>query len=95
MARMKNIDVEIYFSQLRNFFENNPNDLISLIGKNDRDIFYDKLKDLAYTNYEKGDEIQLTNHQLMGVVLEVLDIDRDKPVDKTFFETKFGKVCMN
>jgi len=95
MARMKNIDVEIYFSQLKNFFENNPNDLISLIGKTDRDIFYDKLKHLAYTYYEKGDEIQLTNHQLMGVVLEVLDINRDKPVDKTFFETKLGKVCMN
>lgn len=92
---MKNIDVEIYFSQLKSFFENNPNDLISLIGKTDRGIFYDKLKDLAYDNYEKGDEIQLTNHQLMGVVLEVLDINRDKPVDKTFFETKLGKVCMN
>jgi hypothetical protein len=84
--------------QVINFVDtkpNNPNDLISLIGKNDRGIFYDKLKNLAYTNYEKGDEIELTNHQLMGVVLEVLDIDRDKPVDKTFFETKFGKVCMN
>jgi len=95
MARMKNIDVEIYFSQLHSFFENNPNDLISLIGKSDRGIFYEKLKDLAYTNYENGDDITLTNQQLMGVVLEVLDINREKPVDKTFFETKLGKVCMN
>ena len=81
---MKNIDVEIYFSQLHSFFEKNPNDLISLIGKSDRDIFY-----------ENGDEIQLTNQQLIGVVLEVLDINKDQPVDKTFFETKLGKICMN
>ena len=92
---MKNIDVEIYFSQLHSFFEKNPNDLISLIGKSDRDIFYEKLKDLAYFNYENGDEIQLTNQQLIGVVLEVLDINKGQPVDKTFFETKLGKICMN
>lgn len=92
---MKNIDVEIYFSQLYSFFENNPNDLISLIGKSDRDIFYEKLKDLAYTNYENGDDITLTNQQLMGVVLEVLDINKEKRSNKTFFETKLGKVCMN
>jgi hypothetical protein len=93
---MTNIDVEIYFTQLQGFFENNPNDLISLIGKSDRHLFYEKLKDLAYQNYENGDEIALTNQQLMGVVLEVLDINKSKN-DKTpiFFETKLGKVCMN
>ena len=95
MARMKNIDVEIYFSQLQIFFEKNPNDLISLIGPSDRDIFYEKLKDLAYTNFENGDEIQLTSQQLMGVVLEVLDINKEKKVLKTFFETNLGKICMN
>lgn len=92
---MKNIDVEIYFSQLQSFFEQNPNDLISLIGPSDRGIFYEKLKELAYTNFENGDEIQLTGPQLMGVVLEVLDLDKEKNVLKTFFETKLGKVCMN
>ena len=92
---MKNIDCEIYISQLITFFEKNPNDLISLIGPSDRGIFYEKLKELAYTNFENGDEIQLTGPQLMGVVLEVLDLDKEKKVLKTFFETKLGKVCMN
>ena len=58
-------------------------------------ILYEKLKELAYTNFENGDEIQLTGPQLMGVVLEVLDLDKEKNVLKTFFETKLGKVCMN
>lgn len=93
---MKNIDVEIYFSQLRGFFENNPNDLISLIGETDREVFYEKLRDIAYQNYEKGDDITLTNQQLMGAVMDIISLTKQQEKKlKTFFETKYGKVCMN
>ena len=41
---MKNVDVEVYLTNLINFFEKNPNDLIDLIGELKKTIFYDKLR---------------------------------------------------
>ena len=34
---MKNVDIEIYISNLINFFEKNPNDLLVLIGDLQKD----------------------------------------------------------
>ena len=39
---MKNIDVEIYVSQLISFFENNPNDLMNLIGDSVKENFFNR-----------------------------------------------------
>ena len=44
---MKNVDIEIYISNLINFFEKNPNDLLVLIGDLQKDEFYVKLKKRA------------------------------------------------
>ena len=38
---MNNLDVELYMSQFVTFFENNPNDLLDLIGDSDKELFYD------------------------------------------------------
>ena len=37
---MSNVDIEIYVSQLINFFESNPNDLIDLVGNIQKEEFY-------------------------------------------------------
>ena len=37
---MKNVDIEIYVSQVITFFEKNPNDLMGLIGGLQKDEFY-------------------------------------------------------
>ena len=36
---MKNIDVEIYISQMITFFEKNPKDFIDLVGNIEKEIF--------------------------------------------------------
>lgn len=41
---MSDLEVEIYMSQLINFFENNENDLITLVGKVQKQKFYDFFK---------------------------------------------------
>ena len=51
---MGNIDCEIYISQLITFFENNPNDLMSLIGEVQKEEFYDALREQCETNSKKG-----------------------------------------
>jgi len=37
---MSNIDIEIYFSQFKNFFLDNPTELIKLIGKASERILF-------------------------------------------------------
>ena len=37
---MKNIDCEIYIKQLITFFENNPGDLMELVGDVQKEEFY-------------------------------------------------------
>ena len=51
---MKNIDVEVYISQMITFFENNPNDLMSLIGEVQKEEFYNALREQCETNSKKG-----------------------------------------
>ena len=47
---MKNVDVEIYINQFITFFNNNPNDLIELIGDVLKDDFYDRVKEQSLVN---------------------------------------------
>ena len=68
---MKNVDIEIYISNLINFFEKNPNDLLVLIGDLQKDEFYVKLKKRAISNFEKGQDYVLTKSQIVEVVLEL------------------------
>jgi len=95
---MKNVDVEIYLSQLINFFDKNPNDFIDLIGPENKELFYDMVRKQCYKNVEKGDEISLTRNQLLEIAFSLKNKDRDetiKVIDGVYQNTKFGKICLN
>ena len=61
------VDVEIYMNNLIKFFRENPKDLLNLIPKNKEDEFYIKIKEVAFQNYEKGEEAALTQPQLIDI----------------------------
>ena len=96
---MKNVDVEIYMNQLIGFFENNPNDLMDLIGSLQKDEFYTKLRERVEKNLEEGSDIVLTRDQILNVVLElkVPEILEYKPNDvrSIIYKTKFGDIILN
>jgi hypothetical protein len=96
---MKNIDVEIYLNQLISFFEKNPNDLTELIGTSMKDIFFDKVRDACSENVENGDEVTLTNQQLIDIVLDIKGVKGTKEelevINKIFVKNKFGTFCLN
>jgi hypothetical protein len=97
---MNNLDVEIYISQLISFFENNPNDLIDLIGESDKDEFYDLVRQQCMSNYENGDDVTLTQHQIIGIVVKLKKKDVNDSqmviiVDKVFQSTKYGMIGLN
>jgi hypothetical protein len=93
---MKNVDVDIYVSQLISFFNNNPNDLIDLIGDSLKDAFYEKIKEQCLKNVKDGDEVSLTQKQIIDIVVK---LKKGKNIESKIHsivqETKFGNIFLN
>jgi hypothetical protein len=93
---MKNVDVEVYMSNLINFFEKNPNDLIELIGDLQKDEFYSKLREECEKNLKEGKDIVLTKEQIVNIVVELKIPDmKYNNLDKIIQKTKFGNIILN
>ena len=96
---MKNVDIEVYISNLINFFEKNPNDLLVLIGDLQKYEFYVKLKERAISNFEKGQDYILTKSQIVDVVLElklpIIKKEKKPYIEKIIQRTKFGDIILN
>ena len=96
---MKNVDIEIYVSQVITFFEKNPNDLMGLIGGLQKDEFYLKIRQQCEKNVEEGKEITLTKEQMINIVvdLKIPDIvdKQEVAVNNIVQKTKFGEIFLN
>lgn len=101
---MGNVDIEIYISQLVNFFEKNPNDLMELIGDLQKEEFYEKLRERCQKNYDDGEDITLTRQQIIDVIVELKigdlkSVKEKKEIvinaEKLFEKTTIGYICLN
>jgi len=95
---MKNVDIEIYMNQFINFFENNPNDLIELIGDTLKETFYEKVRMRCIENYEKGSDISLTKDQMVLIVVEIKGYGKQVEIiklSKIIESTKYGDIYLN
>jgi hypothetical protein len=96
---MKNVDVEIYISNLITFFDKNPNDLMELIGKSQKEEFFVKLREKCELNFKEGKDVVLTKEQIIDVVLELkLHIAKGEKITKittAIQKTKFGDIILN
>lgn len=92
------VDVEIYMNTIIKFFRENPNDLLNLIPKTKEKDFYLKIREIATENYKKGEEVNLTQRQLIDACVE-LNRPKEKTIEKSveniFVKTKFGDFCLN
>lgn len=88
---MENIDVEIYIQQLKKFFKDNPTDLNSIIGDLSSDLFYQEVKNQAIINLDRGEELQLTQKQILNIVVKLSRVKKNP----LFLDTKFGQICLN
>ncbi len=90
-----NVDVQIYLSNFKSFFNNNPNDLISLIGNNDKDKFFELVESAVIENYDKGEDLELTKKQLIDVML-ILTKDRvEERVENFILKGPYGDIFLN
>jgi len=95
---MKNVDVEIYLNQLIKFFNENPNDLIDVVGQENKELFYKKIKEQCFKNIENGEEISLTRNQFLEIVANIKKSDKEKIVrifNGVFQRTKYGDISLN
>jgi hypothetical protein len=96
---MKNIDIEIYISQFKSFFEKNPNDLMELLGNDLSEEFFNKVEEQCYTNLKNGVDISVTREQLIKIVVQLKEgVDNPeeiKNIRKLFQKTTLGSICLN
>lgn len=96
---MKNIDIEIYISHFRTFFEKNPNDLMELLGDDLSEKFFKKVEEQCYLNLKNNEDITVTREQLIKIVVQLKEgvdnPDEIKNIRKLFQKTSLGSICLN
>ena len=98
---MKNVDCEIYIKQVISFFENNPNDLMDLIGEVQRDEFYEKIRERCEKNVDEDIDYVLTRQQMIEIVLELKapelkeKLNPKQEVEGYVQKTKWGEIILN
>jgi hypothetical protein len=98
---MKNIDIEIYISQMITFFENNPSDFMDLVGTVQKNEFFQKMKEKSLENVENGEDFILTKKQILDIVLELKapelteKLGSIKKIEQYIMKTKFGDIILN
>jgi hypothetical protein len=90
-----NVDVEIYMSEFVRFFKENPDDLINLIGKAKQEDFFNGVRQLAEKNWEEGNDIQLTQKQMIALIVELNDKTEEIIVKVPMMVTKHGNIFLN
>ena len=95
---MDNVDVQIYLSQVKTFFEQNPDELINLLGKAKPEDFFEGVARLAAENIDNGEDVQLTNKQMIDLIVELNKTKKGLIVREVLtpvMEGKFGKIYLN
>lgn len=95
-----NVDVEIYVSNLKKFFKDNPDQLKILIGEMDSVEFFSRLKEVSENNYETKGEVELTKSQIAEVIAtmfkeNVIEPEIRNHVNNAIQKTSFGNIFLN
>ena len=84
-----------HLSYFKSFFNNNPNDLINLIGDGDKDKFFEMVQESVIENNEKGEDLELTKKQLIDIML-ILTKDRvEEKVENFILKGPYGDIFLN
>lgn len=98
-----NVDAEIYLKNLIGFFETNPDQLKTLIGELDKDMFFSKVREKVYSNniQEDRDEFILTKKEMIDIIKDLfeeslpLTEEQSYEIEAQFMKTEFGLFSLN
>jgi hypothetical protein len=93
---MGNLDIEIYMTNFKGFFDKNPDQLKQLIGDIDPKKFFNGVKKIVEFNSEDDEKpLEPTRKQLIDLIVK---LNGDKTgVDKVipYIKHHMGLICMN
>ena len=93
---MKNLDIEIYMTNFKGFFDKNPDQLNKLIGNIDPEKFYNGIREIIEENSKENEKpLEPTRKQIIGLLVD-LNINT-KNVKKVlpYMEHHMGLICLN
>ena len=97
-----NVDAEIYLKNLIGFFETNPDQLKTLIGELDKDMFFSKVREKVYSNIQEDrDEFILTKKEMIDIIKDLynesskLTKEISFEIEAQFMKTEFGLFSLN
>jgi thioredoxin-related protein len=93
---MRNLDIEIYMTNFKGFFDKNPEQLTQLIGSIDSEKFFDGVRSIVEENSKDEEKaLEPTRKQLIDLIVK-LNGDQTL-VDKIlpYMQHHMGLICMN
>lgn len=93
---MNDLEIEIYMSNFRTFFEKNPKQLVQLIGDVDPELFYEKIRKVVEENCKsEAKQIEPTRKQMIDLILELNGIPSNVEKVIPFMTHHMGLICLN
>jgi thioredoxin-related protein len=93
---MKNLDIEIYMTNFKGFFDKNPEQLKQLIGDIDPEKFYNGIREIVEENSKDSEQpLEPTRKQIIGLLVDLnINIKNVKKV-LPYMEHHMGLICLN
>jgi len=92
---MGDLEIEIYMSNFRTFFEKNPKQLVQLIGDVDPERFYKKVRKIVEKNTEDGKQTEPTRQQMIDLILELNGPPSNLEKLMPTMSHHMGLICLN
>jgi|LakMenEpi03Aug12_release.lakeMendotaPanAssembly.Ray.scaffolds.fasta_scaffold1383624_2 hypothetical protein len=91
------LEVELYMSNVIKFFNENPKDLMNFVTQDKKDEFFQKIKEKALENVEKGEEVVLTQQQFIDICVNMNEkqVKEFQYLKKIMVTTQYGQICWN
>jgi hypothetical protein len=92
------VDIEIYMTQFKGFFDKNPEQLKMLIGDISPEKFFSGVRSIVTENSEKEDSpLEPTRKQILTLIVN-LNGETKESVEKRlipFMKHHMGSICLN
>ena len=92
------VDIDIYMTQFKGFFDKNPEQLKRLVGDINPEKFFDGIRSIVEENSQKEDApLEPTRKQILTLIVD-LNGGTKENVEKRlipFMEHHMGSICLN
>lgn len=88
------VEVTIYISKIKKYFEDNPNDLKNMISLSKKEMFFDELEKASIDNYNKHGYPELYEEQIYDICNKI-NYEDDSVTKIPIFKTKYGEIILN